>query len=73
MKMKDGHQPNSRGLYTHYKDSLLKVGWVYPRYKELRKTLAHVMVDAAGREHPTCIEATQGGVLGGSGGGFEVS
>ena len=22
----DGHQPNSRGLYTHYKDSLLKVG-----------------------------------------------
>ncbi len=23
----DGHQPNTRGLYTHYKDSLLKVGW----------------------------------------------
>ena len=22
----DGHQPSSRGLYTHYKDSLLKVG-----------------------------------------------
>ena len=22
----DGHQPNSRGLYTHYKHSLLKVG-----------------------------------------------
>ena len=22
----DGHQPNSRGLYTHYKDSLFKVG-----------------------------------------------
>ena len=22
----DGDQPNSRGLYTHYKDSLLKVG-----------------------------------------------
>ena len=22
----DGHQPNSRGLYTHYKDSLSKVG-----------------------------------------------
>ena len=22
----DGHQPNSRGLYTHHKDSLLKVG-----------------------------------------------
>ena len=22
----DGHQPTSRGLYTHYKDSLLKVG-----------------------------------------------
>ena len=23
---RDGHQPYSRGLYTHYKDSLLKVG-----------------------------------------------
>ena len=22
----DGHQASSRGLYTHYKDSLLKVG-----------------------------------------------
>ena len=22
----DGHQPNNWGLYTHYKDSLLKVG-----------------------------------------------
>ena len=31
----DGHQPNSRGLYTHYKDSLLKVGWVsHPQYNE---------------------------------------
>ena len=29
------HQPNNRGLYTHFKDSLLKVGWVYPQYKEL--------------------------------------
>ena len=26
----DGHQPNSRGLYTHYKDSLFKVGWPSP-------------------------------------------
>ena len=26
----DGHQPNSRGLYTPYKDSLLKVGWPSP-------------------------------------------
>ena len=26
----DGHQPNSWGLYTHYKDSLLKVGWPSP-------------------------------------------
>ncbi len=33
---RDGHQPNSRGLYTHYEDSLLKVGWVYPQYKEFR-------------------------------------
>ena len=24
-----------RGLYTHYMDSLLKVGWLYPQYKEL--------------------------------------
>ena len=24
------NQPNSRGLYTHYKDSLLKVGWPSP-------------------------------------------
>ena len=35
----DGHQPNSRGLYNHYKDSLLKVGWVYPQYKEFRPWL----------------------------------
>ena len=27
----DGHQPNSRDLYTHHKDFLLKVGWVYPQ------------------------------------------
>ena len=26
----DGHQPNSRGLYTYYKDSLLKVRWPSP-------------------------------------------
>ena len=26
----DGHQPNSRGLYNNYKDSLLKVGWPSP-------------------------------------------
>ncbi len=23
---RDGHQPYSRGLYTHYKDSVLEVG-----------------------------------------------
>ena len=28
--MGDGHQPNSRGLYTHYKDSLLKGGMTIP-------------------------------------------
>lgn len=33
--MGDGHQPNSSGLYTHYEDSVFKVGWVYPQYKEL--------------------------------------
>lgn len=26
LETKDGHQPNSRALYTHYKDPLLKVG-----------------------------------------------
>ena len=26
----DGHQPNTRGLYTHCKDSLLKAGWPSP-------------------------------------------
>ena len=31
----DGHQPNNRGLYTHYKDSLLKRGMTIPQYKEL--------------------------------------
>ena len=30
----DGHQPNSRGLYTHYKDSLLKVGWPSPTKRD---------------------------------------
>ncbi len=35
----DAHQPNSRVLYTHHKDSLLKVGWVYPQYKEFWPTL----------------------------------
>ena len=30
----DGHQPNSKGLYSHYKDSLLKVD-DHPQYKEL--------------------------------------
>ena len=24
--VRDVHQPNSRGVYAHYKDSLLKVG-----------------------------------------------
>ena len=37
----DGHQPNSRGLYTHYKDSLLKVGWPSPIYRLL--TMAHMV------------------------------
>ena len=33
---RDGHQFYSRGLYTHHKESLLKVRWVYPQYRELR-------------------------------------
>ena len=28
--MGDGHQPNTRGLYTHYQDSLLKGGMTIP-------------------------------------------
>ena len=32
----DGHQPYSRGLYTYHKDSLLKVGLVYPQHREFR-------------------------------------
>ena len=39
----DCDQPNSRGLYTHSKDSLLRVGWpslhVSPAYRRLRHTL----------------------------------
>ena len=31
----DGHQPNSRGLYTHYKDSLLKGGMTTPNTRSL--------------------------------------
>ncbi len=31
----DGHQPNSRGLYTHYKDSLLKGGMTIPNTRSL--------------------------------------
>ena len=26
----DGHQPNSRGLYAHYKDSVIKGGMTIP-------------------------------------------
>ena len=34
---RDGHQPHNRGFVgPHYKDSPLKVGWVYPRCKEFR-------------------------------------
>ena len=34
---RDGHQPHNRGcIGPHSKDSPLKVGWVYPRYKEFR-------------------------------------
>ena len=33
-RLGDGHQPNSRGLYTHYKDSLLKVVWPSPKKRD---------------------------------------
>ena len=42
----DGHQPNSRGLYTHYKDFLLfpkKVGWRIPNDIGSWSTLAQAM------------------------------
>ena len=41
--MGDGHQPNSRGLYTHYKDSLLKVGGL-PSPIQGVLTLAHMLI-----------------------------
>ena len=31
----DGHQPNSRGLYTHLNDSLLKGGMTIPNTRSL--------------------------------------
>ena len=30
----DGHQPNSRGLYTHYKDSVIKGGMTIPKKRD---------------------------------------
>ena len=44
----DGHQPNSRSLSTHYKASLLKVGWPSPISGV--STLAHNMTSS----HPWC-------------------
>ena len=38
----EGHKPNSRGVYNHCKDSYKGMRWVYPQYKELRKTLEHI-------------------------------
>ena len=39
----DGHQPNSRGLYTHYKDSVIKGGRSpIPNIGSLDKTMAHM-------------------------------
>ena len=35
----DGHQPYSRGLYTHYKDSLLKVGGLPSPIQTIESTL----------------------------------
>ena len=44
-RWRDGIQPNSRGLYTHYKDSLLKVGWsviVWKSGPKIRKVVPFV-------------------------------
>ena len=38
----DGHQPNSRGLYTHYKDSVIKGGRSPIPKKTRLLTMAHV-------------------------------
>ena len=39
----DGHQPNSRGLYTHYQDSLLKGGrFPIPNKNATTLTMAHI-------------------------------
>ena len=53
----DGHQPNSRGLYTHYKDSYQKVGWPSPILRLL--TMAHLKtrhssVGLSDTIQPTC-------------------
>ena len=40
--------PIVRGLYTHYHDSLLKVGWVYPQYKGVDRPWQHLGT----QEHP---------------------
>ena len=39
----DGHQPNSRGLYTHYKDSYWKVGGLPSPTKTRLLTMAHML------------------------------
>ncbi len=40
----DGHQPNSRGLYTHNKDSLLKVGGFPSPKNATTLTMAHLEI-----------------------------
>ena len=39
---REGHQPNSRGLYTHYKDSFIKGGMTIPNIRSW-STLAHII------------------------------
>ena len=49
--------PNSRGLYTYSKDSLLKVGWVYPQYREFRPQ--HIWCQSAKVHMHTCSASTR--------------
>ena len=46
------HQPNSRGLYTHYKDSYSKVGWPSPILRFL--TMAHMKIASLLEQPVSC-------------------
>ena len=59
------NQPNSRGLYTHYKDSarIPIKGWMTIPKKTRLLTMAHIWVVKFDRENSTYFESTLGGVM----------